>query len=146
MKIVAAMELARRKELEFASKKRVCSSMDAAEIFRSKIRDLNHEEIWCLFLNRNNNIIIVKRMASGGVSQCAIDSITILKEAILLNATGVIIAHNHPSCSIKPSNDDNNLTRNLYKAFQAVDIRLTDHLIIGGEAYYSYADNGMLYA
>ena len=145
MKIVSAMELARRKEQEYVIKKHISTTRDAVEIFRSKQRDLEHEEAWCIFLNNGNYLLCCKKMSSGGTTHTVVDPAVILKEALLLNATGVILSHNHPSTSIKPSRADNNITHTLVSASAALQIRFCDHIIIGGNDYYSYAEEGTLY-
>ena len=144
MKIVCAMELARRKEHEYVIRKTISTSKDAAEIFMSKIRDLDHEEIWCIFLSTRKNMLCCKRISVGGRSKCLVDPAMILKEALLLNASSFIVSHNHPSTGISPSKLDIELTESLKQAGKAINIPLSDHIIIGGNDYYSFAEEGMM--
>jgi len=126
--------------------KKITSSSDAHKLLREIWnQDLSYRETFYLvLLNRNNKAIGVKEF-EGGTSSCLVDIKICLQIAILGNAQGVLVAHNHPSGNLKPSGQDNKLTNDLQKAFSAVQISLLDHIIIDPEnGYYSYMDEGLL--
>jgi DNA repair protein RadC len=106
--------------------------------------DLTHEEFFCIFLNRANKVLKVDQISKGGVSGTVTDVRIIFKNAVLLTASGVIVAHNHPSGNLNPSESDVKITRKIKEAGDILDVQLLDHLIIHDSDYYSFADNGML--
>ena len=106
--------------------------------------DLLHEEFFCLFLNRANKVIKIEQISKGGISGTVTDVRIILKNAILYTASGLIVAHNHPSGNLNPSESDTRITKKIKEAGNLMDIQLLDHLIISNEDYYSFADNGLL--
>lgn len=143
--IVAAMELGRRrKELELEEKPKISGSNDAFQLVKGDIIDLPHEEFWVLLLNRANRVIRKKRISEGGVSGTVADPKIIFKLALEDLASGIIVVHNHPSGNLTPSQTDINLTKKLSEAGKVLEIQLLDHLIIAGQKYYSFADEGVL--
>ena len=143
--IVAAMELGRRRLItDIKEKPLVSSSKDAYNAIASMISDLPHEEFWMLLLNRANKIIGRERISSGGIAGTVVDSKIVFKKAIDQLACGIILCHNHPSGSLRPSDADIDLTRKLKIAGQSLDVAVLDHLIISSTGYYSFADEGML--
>ena len=104
------------------------------------MKNLDHEECWILFLSRRNTIIKRMRLTSGGATQTVIDNKQILRNAILLGANGVIIAHSHPSGDPHPSRADTIATRALTTACESLDILLLDHIIIANTKYYSFTE------
>ncbi len=143
--IAAALELGRRRKLVApADKKQVLASKDAFEILHSKIADIPHEEFWMLLLNRANKITHQIKLTQGGTGQTVVEIPLILKTAIDKLASGIIVGHNHPSGNIKPSQQDIKITQQLAAACKIVDIKLLDHLIVGHQNYYSFADNELL--
>lgn len=115
-------------------------SSQAAALLRDHIGDIDHEELWGLFLNGQGNLISGEMLTKGTLSFTAIDARTILKRALLKNATAVIIAHNHPSGNPKPSVNDINETDRVRAACKLLDVELIDHLILTADRYYSFAD------
>lgn len=115
-------------------------SSQAAALLRDHIGDIDHEELWGLFLNGQGNLISGEMLTKGTLSFTAIDARTILKRALLKNATAVIIAHNHPSGNPKPSVSDIHETERIRAACKLLDVALIDHLILTDDAYYSFAD------
>ncbi len=115
-------------------------SSQAAALLRDHIADIDHEELWGLFLNGQGNLISGEMLTKGTLSYTPIDSRTILKRALLKNATAVIIAHNHPSGNPKPSVNDINETDRVRAACKLLDVELIDHLILTADCYYSFAD------
>ena len=120
------------------------SSRDANDLILPYFLDLTHEEFFCIFLNRANKVIKVDQISKGGVSGTVTDVRIIFKNAVLLTASGVIVAHNHPSGNLNPSESDVKITRKIKEAGDILDVQLLDHLIIHDSDYYSFADNGML--
>lgn len=143
--IIAALELGRRRNLNEAfDRGKIISSFDSFKIFSSIISDLPYEEFWILLLNAKNKIIDKIRISSGGISGTVADTRIILKEALLKNSTGIILCHNHPSGDVKPSKHDIELTNKMKNASSIMDISLLDHVIIAGNTYFSFIDEGLL--
>jgi len=143
--IVAALELGRRRKLaEVSENTQIRSSSDVFNIFQPLMEDLPHEEFWILFLNRANKIINRMKISQGGVSGTVTDVRIILKKAIETLASGLVICHNHPSGNNSPSDSDIKITQKIKEAGALMDIQLLDHIIVCGNEYYSFADNGMI--
>jgi DNA repair protein RadC len=143
--IVAAMELARRRKDEKISEDyAIKSSNDAYQILQSFLSDLPHEEFWMLNLSRNNKVKSKFLISRGGISGTVVDTRIIFKQAIQELASGIILAHNHPSGNIQPSEQDFKITEKIKKAGELLDIKLIDHIIIGDKNYYSFVDEGKL--
>jgi DNA repair protein RadC len=106
--------------------------------------DLPHEEFWVLLLNRAHRVIKKKRVSEGGVSGTVADPKIIYKMALEELASGVIVAHNHPSGNLTASQSDIDLTKKLKEAGKFLEVQLLDHLIIAGSKYYSFADEGII--
>lgn len=102
------------------------------------------EEFMILLLNRGNKIMGWVKISSGGVAGTVADPKVIFQIALLYNASSIILAHNHPSGNLKPSQADLDLTRRIKSAGQVLDITVLDHLIITSEAYYSFCDKGQM--
>lgn len=120
------------------------SSNQIFERMRYKIGNLDHEEIWMLPLNRQNQVIKEFKLTSGTGTSSVFDVKQAIKLALLENSEGMILCHNHPSGSLKPSPQDDNLTHELKKACQFMNIRLLDHIIITANGFFSYADSSRL--
>jgi DNA repair protein RadC len=143
--IAAALEIGRRRTDESLEEKiKISSSKHAYSILKSKLSDLPHEEFWVLYMNRSNSLIKKECISKGGISGTVVDIRLILKPAIECLASSIILAHNHPSGNLKASQEDINLTKKTKEAAKFMDISLQDHLIIGDQAYLSFADEGML--
>ncbi len=141
--IVAAMELGRRRRgAEVLERKSILSSKDAYEVMKMHINDDNYEQFFVIMLNQSNRILKTQVISEGGIAGTVVDPKKIFKAAIESNATGIILGHNHPSGSLAPSEPDKKLTKKLVSAGALLDIRVLDHVILGGEDYYSFADNG----
>lgn len=102
------------------------------------------EEVKALLLNRANKVLGIYDLSRGGTASCIVDLKVILAVALKCNAHSVILIHNHPSGNIKPSEVDKNITKRLKEACSVVDLKLLDHLIISKDAYFSFADDGIL--
>jgi DNA repair protein RadC len=145
LSIIAAMELGRRRQRSTALEKpTIASSAQAYEYMQASLSDLAHEEFMVLYLNRALKVITHETLSRGGTAGTVADIKIIMKSALDKLATFIIVAHNHPSGNLKPSTADIELTRKLKAACQTLEIVLNDHLIIGPNSYYSFADQGML--
>ena len=143
--IIAALELGkRRRSSEVLIKKKITSSQDAFEIFQSHISDIQHEEFWVIFISRSNHIIKTCSISEGGMVGTVVDPKKLFKLALENNATSMILGHNHPSGNIQPSEADIKLTKKIKNAGEMLEIMILDHLIIGDEKFYSFADMGNL--
>ena len=143
--ITAAIELGGRKETENGrDNKKITSSKDIYEYLRVKFQDLNYEEFWFITLNRANCITGEHKISEGGVSATVVDPKRIFKTALNHSASSIILAHNHPSGNLKPSQQDINLTAKVKQGATLFDIQLLDHLIFGEKSYFSFADEGMI--
>lgn len=143
--IAAAMELGRRRRAEEAlERKKITSSSSVFEFVQPIIGELPHEEFWILYLNNSNKIIKSAQLSKGGITGTVVDVRLAFKEALQLGAVGIILAHNHPSGTLKPSQADIKLTKKLKTAGESLDIKVLDHLIITEKAYFSFADENML--
>jgi DNA repair protein RadC len=143
--IVAALELGRRrKESAVQEVIKVGSSHDAFQHLHADFTDLNHEEFWMLLLNRANHIKSKHLISKGGQSGTVADPKIIFKTALEHQAAYIILAHNHPSGNLKPSNEDLKLTKKLVEAGKLLDLLVVDHLIITDRSYYSFCDEGLI--
>src|SRR5215203_1929076 len=143
--IVAAMELGRRRQgLSSREKAVITSSADVANYLQTLLRDYKHEVFAVLFLNRSNKINHFQIISEGGITGTVADPRVILKKALEENAVSLILCHNHPSGSLKPSRADEELTRKIKEAATYFDIKVLDHLIVSDAGYYSFSDEGIL--
>lgn len=143
--IVAAMELGRRRQASASLEKAiVTSSTDVAGFLQTKLKDYRHEVFAVLFLNRSNKINNFQIVSEGGITGTVADPRVILKRALEADAVSIILCHNHPSGSLKPSRADEELTYKIKEAARYFDIKVLDHLIVSDDGYYSFADEGIL--
>lgn len=143
--IVAALEIGRRRQALAAREKSIItSSADVATYLQTLLRDHRHEVFAVLFLNRANKINHFQIISEGGIIGTVADPRVILKKALEENAVNLILCHNHPSGSLKPSRADEELTRKIKEAATYFDIKVLDHLIVSDDGYYSFADEGIL--
>jgi DNA repair protein RadC len=143
--IIAALELGkRRRGAEAIDRKKITGSRDVFEYFSAVIGDYAFETFFILLLNRANKIIRHIQISEGGITGTVADPKKIFKMALEHNATSVILCHNHPSGNISPSEADIRLTRKLKNAGEMLDVPVLDHIILGEEKYYSFADGGEL--
>lgn len=143
--IAAALEMGRRRRGEEALKiTKIGSSRDAFELLRPIIGELQHEEFWILYLNNANKVLKSSQLSKGGLTGTLVDVRIVMKEALQLGAVALVLAHNHPSGTLKPSKADSEVTQKLKSASEALDIKVLDHLIVTQRDYYSFADEGLL--
>ncbi len=143
--IIAALELGRRRRYsEAQEKKSITNSQTAYEIIYSVLSDKTSEEFWMICLNRANHVIDRVCISEGGFSGTVADPRKIFKTALENYSAGIILCHNHPSGNVKPSHQDIKLTEKLTKAGNVLEVKVMDHIIIGLEKYYSFADEGLI--
>ena len=143
--VVAALELGRRRQaMNYREKAVMTSSNDVANYLQSLLKDYRHEVFAVLFLNRANKINHFQIVSEGGITGTVADPRIILKKALEEDAVGIILCHNHPSGSLKPSSADLELTKKIKEAAKFFDIKVMDHLIVSDAGYYSFSDEGIL--
>lgn len=140
----AAMELGRRRQTEKVVLQAISSSKVAAEMLYPIIMDKPHEAFTIMYLNNANKVIQIEIVSEGGITATVVDIKVILKKALLHLASKIILAHNHPSGNLTPSAADKNITQKIKAAAQTLEIDVLDHIIIGRNEYYSFADEGDL--
>lgn len=122
----------------------VSSSHDVFRLIKTDISRLAHEEFWVLYLNNANKLLKKHCLSKGGISATLIDTRLLLKSAILCGATSLILIHNHPSGSVKPSHHDRQITVKIKEACEKLDLKVLDHLIVSEKMYFSFADENIL--
>ena len=143
--IATALEIGRRRSSqEVPERPQITSSKEAYHILKLYLADLRTEEFWAIFLNQSNKVISLKQLTQGGISQSIVDIRVLFKTALEEMATAIIVAHNHPSGSLKPSSEDLSITKKIKEAGCLLNIQLLDHLIITQTAFTSFADEGLL--
>lgn len=143
--IIAALELGRRRRGGDALKlEKITSSASAFELLQPILGDLPHEEFWIIYVNNSNKVIQKSQLSKGGITGTLVDVRLVLKTALEVGATGLLLAHNHPSGTLKPSTADKQITSKLKIAAQSLDIKVLDHLIITETTYFSFADEGII--
>ena len=143
--ILAAMELGRRRnESEVLVRDKIKTSRDAYEIFRSIMGDRPYEEFWIILLNRANKVLKKCNISEGGISGTVVDPKKIFKISIDNHASSIILGHNHPSGVVTPSEADCRITKKIVDSGAMLEVTVIDHLIIGEDCYYSFADEGAL--
>ena len=143
--ILAACELGKRRQIETAEERPDIGT--ATRIYNHMhpvMQDLDVEEFWLLLMNQNYRLIRKLRIAHGGITEVSVDVRIIIREAVLANATILAVCHNHPSGSLRPSQQDNELTRSIQRACQVMHIKFLDHVIVTDGAYFSYHESGRL--
>ena len=143
--IQAAMELGRRRRLEAAVElQKITSSKIIFDIMQPIIGELMYEEFWIVYLNNSNKIIAKSQLSKGGITGTVVDVRLVFKTALELGAVGIILAHNHPSGTIQPSEADKQITQKLKSGGEQLDIRILDHIIVTETQYFSFSDAGIL--
>lgn len=143
--IAAALELGRRRQSVLPLDKiLVQSSGDVAGFLQAKLQDEQREVFAVLFLNRANKVNHFEIISEGGITGTVADPRVILKRALEESAVNLILCHNHPSGSLKPSRADEQLTSKIRDAARLLDIQVLDHIIVSERGYFSFADEGLL--
>jgi DNA repair protein RadC len=143
--IAAALELGRRRQASSHLQKPIVStSRDLANYLQSLFQDHNREIFAVAFLNQSNRINHIETVSEGGITGTIADPRIILKKALEENAVSIILCHNHPSGSLKPSRQDEEITKKIKEAAKYFDIKVLDHIIVSDAGYFSFADEGIL--
>ncbi len=143
--IATALEIGKRRaSQEIPEKPQISSSNDAYQILKFHLAELRTEEFWAIFLNQSNKVIHISQLTQGGINQSIVDIRILFKNALDHFATGIIVAHNHPSGNLKPSSEDIHITKKIKEAGNLMNIQLLDHLIITQNSYLSFADENLL--
>ncbi len=142
--IISALELGRRRPFAKTTKPVIKSSHDAFDQLKESFFDLEHEEFWLLSLNRANQVLHSTQLSIGGMSGTVVDPKIVFKKALDYGAAAIIMAHNHPSGSLKPSKNDLDITEKIISSGKTLELPLLDHLIITNHGYYSFADEGLI--
>lgn len=141
--IMAALELGKRRRAAEANlPTEVKDSKDSFERFLPYIENPRQEHFLVMYLNQGNHMLKVECISNGGTTNVIADPKVIFKNALVLNATCIVLGHNHPSGNPRPSEEDRQLTKKLVAAGKLLDINVIDHIIIGNERYYSFRDHG----
>lgn len=143
--IIAALEIGRRRnETESKAPERIGGSRDIYNLMRRHLMDLGHEEFWIILLNQGGKVISTELISKGGLTGTVADPKIVFSIALQHQAVSIILSHNHPSGTLKPSQLDIDLTKKITTAGRLLDIRVLDHLIFTNEGYYSFADEGIM--
>lgn len=144
--IIAALEIGRRRRADdvINKKNKIVSSKDVYDVFYADLSDKNYEEFWILLIDRANQIIKKINISEGGISGTIADPKKIFKLALENNSSSIILAHNHPSNNLQPSDNDIRLTKTISKAGRTLEINVLDHIIVGSDNYFSFADESLL--
>ena len=143
--LAATMEVARRVSIPDARKR--ITLKDAREVtayLQSRLQGLAEEHFRALFLNRRGALLEDALLATGSVNEARPSIRSIITRALQANASAVIVAHNHPSGAAKPSESDRLFTEDLFAAMKPIGVKLLDHIVVGGDEVYSFADHGMM--
>ena len=143
--IAAALELGRRRQAnEILDKPIITDSGSIARYLQALLKDHDREVFMVMFLNRANKINHTEIISRGGITGTVADPRVILKRALEEDAVSIVLCHNHPSGSLKPSRADEALTRKIKEAARYFDIRVADHVIVSEAGFFSFADQGLL--
>lgn len=143
--ICSALEIGRRRaSQEVPEKIQISSSSDLFKILHPYLGDLQTEQFWAIFLNQSNRILGKTQLSSGGINQSVVDVRILFKTALEHFATAIVVAHNHPSGNLKPSQEDLKITKQITEAGKLLNIQVLDHLIISQNSYFSFADESLL--
>ncbi|OJU55385.1 MAG: DNA repair protein [Bacteroidales bacterium 45-6] len=144
---IAEVELSYKTSIKKEDRHKITSSEDAYDILMKTFREgtIEYKEFFkVLMLNQANEVVGYSAISEGGISGCIVDVRVILQAALLSNASGIIIAHNHPGGNLVASEQDLSITKKIKEGAKLIDINLLDHLILTSESYLSLADKGLL--
>lgn len=120
------------------------NSKDIVDLLQHKFRDLDHEVFSVVFLSTKHRVLKIEEMSRGTIDSASVYPREVVKRALILSSSAIIAVHNHPSGYPDPSREDQRLTHELRDACALLDISLLDHIIIGANGYFSFAEKGML--
>jgi DNA repair protein RadC len=143
--ILAALELGKRLQVDVSLDRPVIKDSREAEIYlRPKLAHLQHEEFGVLYLAQSGRIKLYDIASKGGITSTTVDPRLIFQKALEVGAVSIIVGHNHPSGNTRPSKADEALTQKILQGSKYMDIKLLDHIILGRDGYFSFADEGLL--
>ncbi|WP_448702932.1 DNA repair protein RadC [Mucilaginibacter sp. AW1-3] len=143
--IIAALELGRRRDdTETKAVESITCSRDAYKILYRLFADLNHEEFWIITMAQSNKVTGTHLISKGGLAATIVDPKIVFQIALENHSASIILAHNHPSGGLKPSEQDITLTRRLCEAGRILEIKVFDHIIVTDDGYFSFGDEGMI--
>lgn len=143
--IAAALELGRRRQTaDLPERPEIRGSRDAYHILGPLLLDLPHEESWVLFLSKKNKVVGKEKLSIGGTDATIMDAKIVFRKALEGNAAAIIVAHNHPSGTLRPSQADIDLTKRIKQIGEAIGLPLVDHLIVADGGYFSFLDEGLI--
>ena len=143
--LAAALELGRRRMRSTrVEEPKITRSSDVYDLMAPYLVDKSHEEVWVVLMNQAGKVVRHVCVSSGGMTGTVVDPKIVMRHALEHHATRIILVHNHPSGSSKPSQQDIRLTHKIKHGAQLLDLELTDHVIVAGDRYYSFLDEGML--
>lgn len=143
--LAAALEIGRRRQTTgFLNKTLIKSSNELATFLQVKLKDYPYEIFGVVYLNKSNKINHFEMISKGGMTSTVVDPRILFKKAFEVEATSIVLCHNHPSGSLKPSRHDEELTQKIKEAGKYLDIQVIDHIIVSEEGYFSFADEGLL--
>ena len=120
---------------------RITGTAVAERLLHDKLCGLDHEEAWAIFLNGRAEVISVEMLTKGVYDSTSLDARTVMRRALLLNAFGVLLAHNHPSGNERPSPSDIKITKDIQEAGHLLNVILIDHLIMTEDNYFSFCED-----
>jgi DNA repair protein RadC len=143
--IIAALELGRRRRVEESVELVIITSSKVIfELMQPIIGELPHEEFWIVYLTNSNKVILKTQLSKGGITGTVVDIRLVFKMALECGATSIVLCHNHPSGSLKPSDADIQITQKLKRAGESLEIAILDHVIVTETSYFSFVDQGIL--
>lgn len=144
--LLAALKLGERSVADALrdSDEAITSAATAYRYMAHRLANLPHEEFWVMYLNRAARVICERRISQGGLAGTVVDVRIVVKGALEEQASSMILFHNHPSGNVKPSPQDEALTRKIRDAAALFDIRVNDHIIVTPGKYYSFHDEGVI--
>ena len=144
-RLVVAAEIGRRVAMTSSAEVvSISTDADVVRLMRGQLESISHEECWVLYLTSSNRLIERQRVSQGGVQATVVDHRLIVKRALELLSTQIIMVHNHPSGAASPSEADKVLTRKVAEAAALFDIKLLDHIIISKEGSFSFRRESLL--
>ena len=142
--IVAALELGLRRNVIEKKKEIISKSKDIALFLQAQLEYKSMELFIAIYLNNAQKVLHHEIISQGGITGTVVDPRTVIKKALAYNAVNIILCHNHPSGSLKPSKADENVTKRIKEAALLFDIKVLDHIIVSNEGYFSFADDGLI--
>ncbi len=145
LSLISALEIGKRRRVtEVINREKITESSDLFELFGPKLEDLNHEEFHIVYLNGANKVMETENLTKGGMRQTVVDVPMLLRNSLLKSAHAIAVAHNHPSGECYPSREDLAITQKIKLGCETIGIRFLDHIIVAGQKYYSFADEGKI--